>query len=119
MGAPPVAPAFERALAAEVVASEQMRVRTLAATLTVLLVAVELMFIVFNDDVQRLARRPIPVWLPLAVLGPFTLYEIGVSLGLGRFRRRAMPVPTVLRFVNATIETTLPSVLLWTLARHW
>jgi adenylate cyclase len=119
MGAPPVAPAFERALAAEVVASEQMRVRTLAATLAVLLVAVELMFIVFNDDVQRLARRPIPVWLPLAVLGPFTLYEIGVSLGLGRFRRRAMPVPTVLRFVNATIETTLPSVLLWMLARHW
>jgi adenylate cyclase len=119
MGAVPLAPTFERALAVEIVASEQTRVRTLAVTFAVLLVILELLLFLFYDLAQHLARRPVPLWLPLAVLGPFTLYEVGAWLALDRFRRRRVPVPTPMRFVNATIETSLPSVLTWMVARYW
>jgi adenylate cyclase len=114
-----VDPAFERALAAETVVSEQARVRTLAVTLGALLVVIEVLLFTFHDLAQRLAVRPVPLWLPLAVLGPFALYEAFVWLALDRFRRRNAPAPTPLRFLNATIETSLPSVMLWTLGRHW
>ena len=119
MGAGPLAPTFERALAAEIVASEQTRVRTLAVTFAVLLAILQVLLLVFHDLAQHLARRPVPPWLPLAVLGPFTLYEFVAGLALGRFRKRGASVPTPMRFVNATIETCLPSVLIWILARHW
>jgi adenylate cyclase len=112
-------PTFERALAAEIVASEQARVRTLAGALAVLLGIVEALLFIFQEDAQRLARRPVPLWLPLAVLGPFAAYEFGASLVLERFRRRGRPVFTALRFVNATIETSLPSVVTWTGAKYW
>src|SRR5215467_11431762 len=119
MGAAPVAPTFERALAAEIVASEQTRVRTLAATLGILLGLTALLLFVFQDVAQHLAKRPVPLWLPLTVVGPFTLYELGAWRVLGRFRRRGLPIPTALRFVNATIETSLPSVMIWHVARYW
>jgi len=119
VAARPVAPTFERALAAEIVASEQARVRTLAGTLGVLLGVLQLLLFISQHEAERLAGRPVPVWLPLAVLGPFTLYEIGAWLVLQRFRQRAVPIPTPLRFVNATIETSLPSVLVWIVARYW
>jgi hypothetical protein len=75
MGDPPVPPVFERALAAEILASEQIRVRTLAATLAGLLAIAELLFLLFRDAAQALAARPLPMWLPLSVLGPYALYK--------------------------------------------
>jgi len=106
MSTPPVAPAFERALAAEILASEQMRMRTLAATLAVLLAIFEVLLFAFQDLAQRLAQRPVPLWLPLSVIGPLALYELGAGLALERFGRRAVRIPTPLRFVNALIETS-------------
>ena len=53
------------------------------------------------------------------MLGPFTLYEFGASRVLEQLRRPGRSIPTALRFVNATIETSLPSVVLWTGAKYW
>jgi adenylate cyclase len=111
---PPAAdPAFERALSAEVLASEQMRIRVLAGTLALLLVLDQLLFLTARDMLDRFAREPLPTWLPARVIGPFLAYEI-IGLSVLRYRRsRGKDMPTAARLANATIETSLPTVILW------
>jgi adenylate cyclase len=107
-------PTFERALAAEIMASERMRVRVLAATLAILLVVQLLIFLSpLRDTLQRLAHEPLPVWLPLAVIGPFVAYEFLVIFILRYRATRGLDMPTPVRFANAFIETSLPTVMLW------
>jgi adenylate cyclase len=66
-----------------------------------------------------LARRPLSAWLPLRVLGPFVLYECVAMLVLERRRARGAGLYAPLRFANAIIETSLPTVLVWTVSQHW
>ena len=49
--------AFERALSAEIAASELLRVRVVAATLVVLLVAEQLLFLFARDLVEQIIHR--------------------------------------------------------------
>jgi adenylate cyclase len=76
-------PTFERALSAEILASEQIRIRALAAILGVLLIVDQLLFLLDRDALRQLLREPVPTWLPLRVIGPFLAYEIVVLLCCG------------------------------------
>ncbi len=105
--------AFERALSAEIAGSELLRMRVLAATLAVLLVADEMLFLFARDLVERIAQNPLPAWLPAEIIGPFLAYEI-VALFVLHYRlARGTTFPTAARFANAIIETSLPTVALW------
>jgi hypothetical protein len=89
--------AFERALSAEIAASELLRVRVLAVTLAVLLVGDELLFLFGRDLVEQFTQKPLPAWLPAQVIGPFLAYEIVVLLvlhyRLARGSTFSRPVP--------------------------
>ena len=104
--------AFERALSAEIAASELLRVRVVAATLVVLLVAEQLLFLFARDLVEQFTQKPLPAWLPAEIIGPFFAYEV-VALLVLRYRlARGSTFPTAARFANALIETSLPTVIL-------
>ena len=105
--------AFERALSAEIAASELLRMRVLAATLAVLLVAEQLLFLFARDLVEQITQNPLPAWLPAQIIGPFLAYEIVALLVLHYRLARGSTFPTVARFANALIETSLPTVSLW------
>jgi adenylate cyclase len=105
--------AFERALATEVLASERMRATVLAAALAVLLVADQLLFVFAHDMFVRLAGKPVPVVLPIIVIGPFLAYEVVVLLVLRHLSPRNRDLPTFMRYANAAVETSLPTALLW------
>jgi adenylate cyclase len=104
--------AFERALSAEIAASELLRVRVLAATLAVLLVAEQLLFLFARDLVEQFTQKPLPAWLPAGIIGPFLAYEIVALLVLRHRLARGSTFPTAARFANALIETSLPTVIL-------
>jgi adenylate cyclase len=110
--------AFDRALAAEILASEQLRVTVLAITLVALFVGLEVLLFLVGDLAQPFVRRPLSPWLPLRVFGPFVLYECVAALVLRRRRARGAPVVTWLRFANAVVETSLPSVMLWAVSQY-
>jgi hypothetical protein len=57
-------------------ASELLRMRVVAATLGVLLVADQLLVLFTRDLVPQFPQKPIPAWLPTRVIGPFLAYEI-------------------------------------------
>jgi adenylate cyclase len=106
--------AFERALAGEIMASERLRVRVLAATLAVLLVVNQLLFLLFHGTFQHFASRPVPLWVPASIFAPFLFYECIVLFVLSR--RRTMPTPA--RFANAIVETSLPTAILWNISYY-
>jgi adenylate cyclase len=108
-----VVPAFERALSTEIVASEQMRLRVVAATLAILLIVDQLLFLFASETLERFTGMPLPTWLPLRVIGPFLAYEFVVLLVLRYRRARGRSMPTAARFANAIVETSLPTVILW------
>src|SRR5215470_5529700 len=113
MGKSAVDPAFECALAAEIAASELLRMRVIAVTLAVLLVADQALFLFARPAIEQFLQRPVPTWLPLRVVWPFLAYEVG-ALALLRYRlARGKSFPEVARFINALIETSLPTVILW------
>jgi adenylate cyclase len=104
---------FERALSAEIAGSELLRMRVVATTLAVLLVADQILFLFAHHLVEQATQKPLPVWLPTRVIGPFLAYEI-VALIVLRYRlARGITFPTAARFANALIETSLPTVILW------
>ena len=105
--------AFERALSAEITASELLRMRVLAATLAVLLVAEQLLFLFRRDLVEQFTLKPLLAWLPAQIIGPFLAYEIVALLVLHYRLARGSTFPTAARFANAIIETSLPTVILW------
>ena len=105
--------AFERALSAEIAASELLRVRMLAATLVVLLVAEQLLFLFARDLVEQFTQKPLPTWLPAAIIGPFLAYEVVALLVLHYRLARGTTFPIPARLANALIETSLPTVALW------
>jgi adenylate cyclase len=104
--------AFERALSAEIAASELLRMGVLAATLAVLLVAEELLFLIARDLIEQFAQKPLPAWLPAEIIGPFLAYEIAALFVLHYRLARGRTFPTAARLANALIETSLPTVIL-------
>jgi adenylate cyclase len=109
---------FERALTGEIVASEVMRVRVLAGTLAVVLVADMLAIGLAPDVVERLAHQPVAWFLPLLVIGPFLAYEIVVAFVLTWRHSRGLGMPTFARYANAAVETSLPTVMVWVVNDH-
>jgi len=104
---------FERALTAEIATSERLRMRVLAATLAVVLVADQAIFLFFRDLLQQFAEKPLPVWGPLRVIGPFLAYECIALLIIERRLSRGKGMPGFARVANALIETSLPTYIMW------
>lgn len=110
--------AFERALSAEILASEQMRIRVLAATLALLLVLDQLLLFFLPEALQHLIGGPIPTWLPLQAMGPFLVYEVIVLLALRYRISHGKDMPTTARFGNALFEISLPTLILWWINKY-
>ena len=109
-------PTFERALAVEIMASERMRIRVLTAILAIVLILEQLIFLFLRESLQRFTQQPLPTWLPVQVVGPFLAYETIALLVLRHRAAHGKDIPTFARFLNALIETSLPTVLLWHVA---
>jgi len=112
MGKSAVDPAYERALAAEIAASELLRMRVIAVTLAILLVADQALFLFARPAIEQFLQRPVPTWLPSWVIGSFLAYEVVALTVLGRRLARRKTFPWWARYFNAFVETSLPTVIL-------
>ena len=111
-------PGYGDALRREILRSEIQRVRVVAILLTVLLVATTLAVNLMPDLLARRFEGGFPGWMPLVGIGPFVLYEVAVLYILRRRAAQDRDFPRYGRFVNAFIETSLPSVVIYALAQH-
>ena len=109
---------FATALRREILRSEVQRMRVLAIVLTVLLAATLCALNLTPEFAERMFRKAVEPWTPLAGIGPFVVYE-WIALMVLRWRMaRDLDFPRIARFANALIETSLPSVVIFELSLH-
>jgi adenylate cyclase len=103
---------FARALSREILASEVLRAKAVAATLIALVAIVTVSHIIGHEAFQRFATKPLSWWLTMSVSAPFIAYEFVFIYVMSRFAARGRMPPRPARYANAIIETSLPTVIL-------
>lgn len=112
------AASFEDHLAREIVHSERMRMAILAGLLGVLIAFYGLGYALSRkDDLLRFLTPAVFVYI-IAVIAPLLCYELAIRYLLGRRLRRGKRVPGTLRYLNAFVETSVPSILILLVSRE-
>ena len=112
------ASSFEDHLAREIIDSERMRMAVLAGLLGVLLAFSGLLVALFREDYLRHFSTPRAFVYTSSVLVLLLCYELAIRELIGRWLRRGRMVPNPLRYLNAFVETSVPSVLILLLSRE-
>ncbi len=111
------ATSFEDHLAREIIQSERVRMAILAGMLGVLMVFFGLMFALFREDYQQHFSTPRAFIHIGAIFALMLCYELGIRHLIGRWLRQGRGVPSALRYLNAFVETSVPSVMILLIAR--
>jgi adenylate cyclase len=110
---------FETHLSREMVHSERLRVTILAASFALIAVMVAAFTWLFRDSPVPFLRSPDALRGILHAMGGLIAYELWVRFMLGHMMRRGKAPPAALRYLNALIETSLPSLLVVMLTREF
>src|SRR5262245_4088387 len=113
MAAPgaPVA-SFEEHFARETLASERMRASILATTVAALLVFFGVLTWLFHDVYRQYYTGYRALFWMGGILGGLLAYELTIRQVMGRWLRRGRTLPQGLRYLNALVETSVPSLLI-------
>ena len=104
---------FSRELTREILRTELLRVRTILATMAVLLTALLVAYAIWPHAIDRIWHGHLPI-LPLtAIFVPFVLFELSVLRMLKTRLERGGDVPYARRYLGVLIETSLPTVALY------
>ena len=113
----PVA-SFEDHLAREIIHSERMRMAILAGLLGVLIAFYGLGYALFRKDYLLRFLTPAAFFYIIAVIALLLCYELAIRYLFGRWLRRGRGVPGALRYLNAFVETSVPSILILVVSRE-
>ncbi len=108
---------FDDHLAREIIQSERTRMAILAALLAALIALFGAMYLRFQDDYLRQFTSPRALVSALAVFTGLLCYELAIRHQIGRWLQAGRRVPTALRYLNALVETSVPSLLVVLVAR--
>jgi adenylate cyclase len=113
------AASFEDHLAQEIVHSERTRMAILAGLLGVLLVLYGVGYALFRYDYSFLRFfTPGAFFYIIATLALLLGYELAIRYLIGRWLRRRRGMPRVLQYLNAFVETSVPSILILLVSRE-
>ena len=89
----------------------------LAGLLGVLIVFFGLMYVLFREDYRQHFSTPRAFIHIGSIFALLLCYELGVRHLIGRWLRQGRGVPSGLRYLNAFIETSVPSIMILLIAR--
>ena len=104
--------------AREILQSERVRMAVLAGLLGALIAFLGGMYALFHDDYLRHFATPRAIRRILLVLIVLLGYEFVARHVVGRRLRQGKSVPHALRYLNAFVETSVPSILIVLVARE-
>ena len=110
--------AFEDHLAREILQSERMRLAILAGIFALLTVVFPLFALVFREDYLRNFHSVGMIGYALGVAAALVAYELLMRTILGRQLAAGRTPSPLLRFWNAFIETSVPTVLMLVLGQY-
>ena len=109
---------FQRLLNREILLSERRRMLILAALLAFILALILLATTFAPGFVRSIYHDRLPVHEALAAFSAFIAYELFAAGLLTIFIRRGRNFPILGRYMNALIETSFPTVLLYLLVGY-
>jgi adenylate cyclase len=109
---------FQRLLNREILLSERRRMLILAAMQALILVLIVLAATLVPGFVQSIYHDRLPVRAAMAAFSAFVVYELFAASLLTIFIRRGRNFPVLGRYLNALVETSFPTVLLYFLAGY-
>lgn len=110
------ASAFEEHLAREILHSERMRMGLLAGLLCALIAFFVAIYVQYRDVYILHFSTPAAMAYVITILAALLCYELTVRHVVGWRLRRTLAVPTSLRYLNALVETSVPSILILAVA---
>ena len=90
----------------------------LAGLLGLLIVFFGLMYALFREDYQQIFNRPRAFFYAGSIFALLLCYELSIRHLIGRWLRQGRGVPGALRYLNAFVETSVPSILIVVVARE-
>jgi adenylate cyclase len=109
---------FQRLLNREILLSERRRMLILAAMQAVILVLILLTATFAPSLVRSIYHDRLPERAALAAFSAFIVYELLACGAVTVFLRRGRNFPALGRYMNALVETSFPTVLLYLLAGY-
>ncbi|MEO8233305.1 MAG: hypothetical protein ABI638_13555, partial [Ignavibacteriota bacterium] len=103
---------FEEIFSEEIISNESFRSKVLAGIIGFLIVLVLLISLVFNQQFKGLSHFPTIIEITLLILGAIFVRALFVSRAVKRWNRYGVRAFIIIRYVNALIEISIPSVIL-------
>jgi adenylate cyclase len=110
--------AFQRLLNREILLSERRRMLILAGVQALILVLILLTATFVPSFVRSIYHDRLPERAALAAFSAFIAYELFAAGVVTIFLRRGRNFPVLGRYMNALVETSFPTVLLYLLAGY-
>jgi adenylate cyclase len=118
MSPPAPAASFEEHLGREIMQSERQRMALLAGTAAAILALYGVLYVAFRDgDMSYFVTQSTRARWGI-ILFALVVYELAIRWRVGRWLRQGRSIPTPLRYLNAFIETSVPSILIVAAARE-
>jgi adenylate cyclase len=109
-----LSPEFQHAFATEVLKTERLRIIALIVVATVVAVGLGAVDLIAPQVLDRIWRGHFPFLFLVTSYVIFVLFECSVLALVTRQIKHGGDVPQLRRYFGAFIETSLPSVVLWT-----
>ncbi|WP_337872418.1 adenylate/guanylate cyclase domain-containing protein [Ignavibacterium sp.] len=103
---------FEEIFSEEIISNESFRSKVLAGIVAFLIVIVLLISLVFKEQFKDVSQFPIIIQLTLIILGVIFVRALFVSRGAKNWNRYGVKAFIAIRYINAFIEISIPTVVL-------
>jgi adenylate cyclase len=103
---------FEEIFSEEIISNESFRSKVLAGIVAFLIVIVLLISLVFKEQFKDVSQFPIIIQLTLIILSVIFVRALFVSRGVKNWNRYGIKAFIAIRYVNAFIEISIPTVVL-------
>jgi len=109
-----LSPEFQHAFAHEVLKTERLRILAVIVVATVVAMALGLVDLIAPQVLDQIWRGHFPLAFLVVSYLVFMLFEGTVLVVITRHLQHGGDVPQLRRYVGAFIETSIPTVVLWT-----
>ena len=113
-----VSPEFHQAFVREVLLTERLRMKTLIVASVVALILVTVASFAFPHFIEQVWRKQFSLLYLYAILIPFIVFESLLVALISWELRQRHDVPVFRRYVNAVVETSLPTIALGVQMTH-
>jgi adenylate cyclase len=115
---PQAAATFEDHLAREIIHSERLRMAILAWLMGALFVFFSLMYLLFHESQLLRFLTPRVYAYLVAMFAALMCYELAIRHLISSWLERGGRIPPALRYVNALVETSTPSIAILLVSRE-